>query len=548
MKIWLSVVCLLAYGLHLAQAASVWNRVSTFLVCQQEDSDCNTDVQIVSEIVAITNDGNTAIYTDSEGERLGFVDISDPLNPVPSGTVDLAGEPTSVTVVGNYAVAGVNTSPNFTDPTGLVTVVDLSNNMIVAEIDADGQPDSLATSPDGSYVAVVIENERDEDLGDGAPPQMPPGFVWIIDTNGIGPPNTWTPTRVELTNLATDMKYPEDPEPEYVEINSNNVAVVTLQENNWIALIDCATGIVTGNYSAGSASLTAIDTEDNGLIEFGNLAGAEAQQAVSLLREPDAVTWIGTDYFATADEGDLDGGSRTFTIFALDGTVVYTSGNMLEHLAIRHGHYPEGRSDDKGTEPEGITYFTTEDGTGFLVVLLERSGAAVIFSVDPTMETDPQFVGFLPTLQRPEGVKKIPGKDMFIVACEEDSRDDKVRAGLVFFSYQEADAPTYPVLVSADRDESLGTPIPFSALSGLAASGTSVRECGSRVWLMHPCLFFHVSRYPFLSSQTLLVSLKELPQERQESCTPLKIPPTSPLASLPSTPTNSLTLCRSKHA
>jgi hypothetical protein len=30
------------------------------------------------------------------------------------------------------------------------------------------------------------------------------------------------------------MLYPTDPEPEYVSINDNNVAVVTLQENNHI--------------------------------------------------------------------------------------------------------------------------------------------------------------------------------------------------------------------------------------------------------------------------------------------------------------------------
>jgi hypothetical protein len=36
--------------------------------------------------------------------------------------------------------------------------------------DLGGQPDSVAASPDGRYLAVAIENERDEDLDDGVIP------------------------------------------------------------------------------------------------------------------------------------------------------------------------------------------------------------------------------------------------------------------------------------------------------------------------------------------------------------------------------------------
>ena len=67
-----------------------------------------------------------------------------------------------------------------------------------------------------------------------------------------------------------------------------------------------------------------------------------------------SVAWIDDEYFVTADEGDLDGGSRSFTISKKDGTVMYSSGNELELLAARLGHYPEHRSENKGTEPEKI--------------------------------------------------------------------------------------------------------------------------------------------------------------------------------------------------
>ena len=60
----------------------------------------NTDVGVetVAEIVAATVDGRTLVYTDSEQEKVGFVDIADPHAPVADGTVDLDGEPTSSTM------------------------------------------------------------------------------------------------------------------------------------------------------------------------------------------------------------------------------------------------------------------------------------------------------------------------------------------------------------------------------------------------------------------------------------------------------------------
>ena len=43
-----------------------------------------------------------------------------------------------------------------------------------------GQPDSVALSSDKSFLAVAIENERDEDVNDGAIPQMPSGNLKIV--------------------------------------------------------------------------------------------------------------------------------------------------------------------------------------------------------------------------------------------------------------------------------------------------------------------------------------------------------------------------------
>jgi DNA-binding beta-propeller fold protein YncE len=129
----------------------------------------------------------------------------------------------------------------------------------VASIALPGQPDSVAVSKDGKYIAVVIENERDEDVNKGALPQLPAGSLVIVDVAGAA--TTWKTRTVSLTGLE-GMLYPTDPEPEYVDINEANVAVVTLQENNHIALVDLATGKVTKHFSAGSVDLTQVDLTD----------------------------------------------------------------------------------------------------------------------------------------------------------------------------------------------------------------------------------------------------------------------------------------------
>src|SRR5262249_49357624 len=155
-----------------------------------------------------------------------------------------------------------------------------------------GQPDSIAIAPSGDYAAVIIENERDEDVNDGEIPQLPSGSLTIVDIDGE--PAGGTTRSVALTGLAGGA--PTDAEPEYVAINTADQAVVSLQENNHLAIIDLADGTVVNHFSAGSVEIDQVDTEDNGIIE---LTGT-----VNMAREPDALAWLSDDLFATANEGD----------------------------------------------------------------------------------------------------------------------------------------------------------------------------------------------------------------------------------------------------
>jgi len=435
-----------------------FNRVSYYPVCKQLDPDCNIDDETVAEISAVSNDGLTLVYTDGPNNQLGFVDITDATNPAGLGTVKLAGEPTSVAIAGDVVLVGVNTSPDFVNVSGELTVIDLATRAILSSHDLGGQPDSIAVSPDGKYVAVVIENERDEDLGDGVPPQLPAGELLILEIANLAT----TLRSVDLTGLAT--LFPGDPEPEYVDINEDNLAVVTLQENNHIILVDLADGRIVNHFSAGSVDLEQIDKteEDPALISL-------TESLTAVPREPDGVSWISTTHFATANEGDLNGGSRGFSIFDTSGNVVFDSGNTLDHETVRLGHYPDDRSKNKGNEPENVDFAAFGDKK-YLFVNSER--ASVVFVYDVADIEKPVLKQVLPAGTGPEGVLTIPSRDLMIASSEVDDRGDKMRGGLNIYQYAESSI-NYPTIESSDRTD--GTPIPWSALSGLAtdpATGT----------------------------------------------------------------------------
>lgn len=124
----------------------------------------------------------------------------------------MGGEPTSATVVGGTVLVAVNTSPSKAAPTGHVAVVDLAGRSIAATCDVKGQPDSVAASKDGKFLVVAVENERDEDLNDGALPQLPAGHIAIFDLGADGHPTNCDAVRiVDVTGLA--QVTPEDPSP-----------------------------------------------------------------------------------------------------------------------------------------------------------------------------------------------------------------------------------------------------------------------------------------------------------------------------------------------
>lgn len=425
-----------------------FERVATFSVYTNNAGPAD---ETVAEIVDYWESGALLVYTDGEGDQVGFVDIADPSNPAPAGVLDVGGEPTSVSVFGDYAAVGVNTSEDFVNPSGVLVIVDMTTLAITGEVALGGQPDSVKASPDGKYIAVAIENERDEDITvngeEGGLPQLPAGLLQIVDVDLEQDASSWQVRDVDLTGLANYGG--DDPEPEFVDINDKNKAVVTLQENNHVIIVNLKNGKVVRDFDAGTVDLEGIDATEDALISL-------TESLDDVPREPDAVTWIGNRRVATANEGDLFGGSRGFTIFSKSGNVKYDSESSFDELARDIGHYNEDRSENKGSEPEAITYAKYGKGERYLFVGSERGSFVGVYKVRGKHGVELQQV--LPAGLGPEGLLAIPDKDLFVVSSEVDDPISGVRSTVMIYRLTDG-APSYPEVVS----DGIG----WSAMSGM---------------------------------------------------------------------------------
>lgn len=448
----------------------------------------------VAEIVAASADGNTLVYTDSGASVLGVVDITDPANPVEVATVPVPGEPTSVSIVGNLAVATVwADKPSEGAPApaflpGKLVVVDIStpaSPAILATHDVGYHPDSVAVTRDGSTVIAVIavENEpvvvengvvTDEDRPGSPNDQSPAGLIQVVTFNGR------TPANAVVTDVILDARamnragllYPTDPQPEFVAINGMTAAV-SLQENNGVAIVDFSSPrapVVTSLFSLGVAATRPADlTEDDAISlsetypdDVGTAArpletDAGGNPVAGGLRFPDALAWnaAGTRII-TADEGELNfTGGRGWSSWTRNGRLAFEE-TQLERIAVQFGQYPEGRSENKGIEMEGVTtgVFNEQE---FAFVMSERGSFIAVYELG---RRNPKLVQILPTGISPEGVVAIENRGLLVTA-DEDSGTLSI--------YRATRRPNFP---SADQPQlfTWRPDRPFSALSGLAPS------------------------------------------------------------------------------
>jgi hypothetical protein len=98
-------------------------------------------------------------------------------------------------------------------------------------------------------------------------------------------------------------------------------------------------------------------------------------------------------------------GGRSFSIRDENGNLVFDSGNRLDAEAISRGIYDDGRSDDKGVEPEGVT-LKEIGGRTYAFIGLERTTKGAVAIYDVTDPANASFVDMIVTTGdlAPEGI------------------------------------------------------------------------------------------------------------------------------------------------
>lgn len=287
-----------------------------------------------------------------------------------------------------------------------------------------------------------------------------------------------------LKIFGPNASFAQDIEPEYIAVSSNSrTAWVTLQENNAIAEIDIRSKTITQLFPLGfknhKLTINSFDPSDQD--------GSALFRAypVKGMYEPDGIAVLdynGTPLLFTANEGDAreysayeenirfgnakykidplaipegtilksnlhlgrlnvsqamgdvdqDGdfdqifthGARSFSIWSgRTGDRLYDSRFELEERALEAGAYPEGRSDDKGTEPESVVIGKV-GAVPLLFVGLERANGVAVYDI--TDPFNPNFLQWLNTAKAPEGLLFVPAvespnhKSLLVVSCEGD--------------------------------------------------------------------------------------------------------------------------------
>ena len=110
-------------------------------------------------------------------------------------------------------------------------------------------------------------------------------------------------------------------------------------------------------------------------------------------------------------------GARSMSIRDADGTVVYDSGSILDTEAHKRGVYDNGRSRDKGVEPEGVALLDIR-GRLYAFVGLERAKSSAVAVFDVTNPYDARFLDMIvtPGDLSPEGLAAFAFRGEFYLA------------------------------------------------------------------------------------------------------------------------------------
>ncbi|HEX2534894.1 MAG TPA: choice-of-anchor I family protein [Chitinophagaceae bacterium] len=458
--------------------ASSFEMLSTLSVGKAGAAEISAFDPLTKKLFVVTNAGTS---------RIDVVDLSQPAQPKLTEAIDILpyGSMVNSVSVHNGLLAAAVEGAAKTDP-GKVVLFRTNDYAMVKQVAVGALPDMLTWSPDGKFILTANEGEPNDaytidPVGSVSLISVKNNFsVTNLDFSAFASKKAALMEK-GLRMFGPGASFIQDMEPEYLTVSSDSkTAWVTLQENNAIARIDLNARRVTGMFPLGfkeySVPANGIDPSDrDGLI-------ALKPWKVRGMYQPDAIAVLedkGVPYLFTANEGDvrewsgfaenkrvkdlalnpasfpdaaLKGdallgrlnvtttlgdinnngdyemlfsfGARSFSVWnGNNGQQLFDSGNELEQKAIAAGFYDDGRSDDKGVEPEGLTLGRVGN-RNIVFVGLERADALAIYDV--SQPDQPRFIKMLQTGDAPEGITFIPakespvGRSLVVVSSEND--------------------------------------------------------------------------------------------------------------------------------
>jgi len=391
------------------------------------------DVDTLTHTLWVTNPDRIDVLSLVDGSLVNSIDLS------AFGTIN------SVSVKNGLAAVAV-AAPTATDA-GTVRFFNTTTFAADGVVNVGALPDMVTFTPDGTRVLVANEGEPAGGID-------PLGSVSIIDvaTRAVTTAGLAGVPQINGVRSATVA----DIEPEYIAVSADSTrAFVTLQEANAVGMLDLNSGSFTRLVGLGTKDFS----QPGNAIDIYDKDGTYDPVPVNVrgLYQPDAIAAYaanGQTYFVTANEGDAraDGsdearakdlfsglpaeeqritvstldttagdlvafGGRSFSIWDENGNQVFDSGNLLEIVANDLGIYDDGRSDNKGVEPEGVSLLEI-NGRTIAFIGLERTTESAIAMYDITDPANASFIDMIvgATDVAPEGLKAFEVNGAYFLA------------------------------------------------------------------------------------------------------------------------------------
>ncbi len=396
---------------------------------------------LVASLIATdkTQPGTLAFIDPATGALLGSVQVGanpDHVTFTPNGL--------KVLVANEGEIAG-----DGTDPEGSISIVDISTGIATATVQAatftafDGQenalraqgvrlfegktvsqdvePEYIAVSPDGTKALVTLQEANAVAILDIATATItsiePLGVkdfsTLLADFSDRDGPSNGTLQKLETGNPVFGMFMPDAIAS--FQASGQTYYIIANEGDDRDDFISPAETIRvgSGSYDLDSATFPNEGTAGGSGASGATGTGLKGNDGIGRLTVSNAPGLRGD----SDGDGDIDQiltyGGRSFSIVNAAGEIVFDSGDIIDRIVATGQSglvFDDTRSDNKGSEPEGITVATV-GGKTYAFVGLERAHGTLVFDV-----TDPAAVTYTAAAVNagdlnPEGLLFISAED-----------------------------------------------------------------------------------------------------------------------------------------